>query len=120
MPTEPETARIAAAMHALRPGWGTNALTAHLTANHADRPYRDLAIAAVRVATNPHANTPAVLADPTVWDNPPADLTANHRPRNCPIHPSAPERCGHCRSEHLTGDGWPHGTRHPDAPTTHR
>lgn len=67
MATPTELDRIAAAMHALRPDWRTTSLVTFLTEHHADRPYRDLAIAATAVATDPKTTTPRLLNEHGAW-----------------------------------------------------
>jgi hypothetical protein len=67
MPDRDEIQRIAAAMNALRPDWRITSLVTFLTAHHATRPYRDLAIAAVSVATDPKTTTPNLLNEHGAW-----------------------------------------------------
>lgn len=67
MPEPAEIQRIAAAMNALRPDWNPRSLTTFLTEHHSARPYRDLAIAAVAVATDPKTKTPRLLNEHGPW-----------------------------------------------------
>lgn len=67
MPSPTEIHRIATAMNALRPDWKPSSLVTFLTNHHADRPYRDLAIAAVVVASDPRTETPKLLNEHGPW-----------------------------------------------------
>ncbi|MGV3564183.1 MAG: hypothetical protein ACO1ON_12975 [Nocardioides sp.] len=67
MPTPSEVDRIAAIMHTLRPDWRTSSLVTFLTTHHGERPYRDLLIAAVVVATDPRTTTPRLLNEHGAW-----------------------------------------------------
>ena len=121
MATRTEIERIAAAMNALRPNWPARSLVTFLETHHASRPYQDLAVAAVFVACDPRTTTPELLNQPAPWRVAGRTTGATGGPPGprvprCPIHPHEAERCSACRSEWLAGDGWPHGTHHPDAP----
>lgn len=67
MATPDEVDRIAAAMNAHRPDWPVRSLVTFLSRHHAARPYRDLAIAAVAVATDPRTTTPNLLNEHGGW-----------------------------------------------------
>ena len=67
MPSPDEIQRIAAAMNALRPDWRYTSLVTFLTNHHANRPYRDLAVAAVAVATDARTQTPNLLNEHGPW-----------------------------------------------------
>lgn len=120
MATRDEIQRVAAAMHALRPEWNPRSLATFLERHQAHRAYGDLAIAAAHVATDPRTKTPELLNQHGPWWRGTTTTDASGPPPvgspRCPIHPHAPTRCPHCRSEHLAGQGWPDGTHHPDAP----
>lgn len=120
MADQTELDRIAAALHALRPEWPLTSLRTHLTKHHADRPYADLAIAAVVVALDPATQTPARLREHGPWWT--AAQTAFHGLRNTTpaVGPGREPRCarpGHehelarhcraCRSEQLATPTYP-------------
>lgn len=67
MATPTELERVAAAMHALRPDWRLDSLATFLAKHHAHRPYRDLAVAAATVATDPRTRTPQLLNEAGPW-----------------------------------------------------
>ena len=99
MPTDNELQRLAAMANALRPEWPTKSLLTHLAKNHADRPYRDLAVALAWIATDLQTLTPARLAEAGPWwkatsvDSP----TVTHVPPRCGLHPDQPAaRCREC------------------------
>ena len=58
MATHNEIERVAAAMNALRPEWTVKSLITHLSANHANRPFRDLAAAAAWIAADRDSRVP--------------------------------------------------------------
>lgn len=66
MATPIEIARLAAAGNVLRPDWPTASLQTCLT-RHTHRPYHDLAVALVYVATDPASKTPARLNENGPW-----------------------------------------------------
>lgn len=66
MANRDEIQRIATAMNALRPDWKHSSLVTFLT-GHATRAYRDLAIAATVVATDPTTKTPQLLNQHGAW-----------------------------------------------------
>lgn len=104
--------RIAESMHALRPEWNTGSLITLLT-KHRTRPARDLAIAAVFVATDPKTKTPALINESPPWVAAGRAVrfdegnTTSQPPRPsdaCPIdgHGSfLAHNCGACRGERL-------------------
>lgn len=115
MPEPNEIQRIAAAMNALRPDWNPRSLVTFLRDNHGTRSYRDLAIAAVAVATDPKTKTPRLLdqhgpwwaAAQTVRGGPAAEPLRFER---CPIegHTSYPiDNCGACKADRLAVEGEP-------------
>jgi len=67
MPNTDEIQRIAAAMNALRPDWNIRSLVTYLERNHAARPFRDLIVAAVVVATDARTQTPKLLEQHGAW-----------------------------------------------------
>ena len=67
MPSTDEIQRIATAMNAIRPDWRYTSLVTFLTNHHANRAYRDLAIAAIAVATDPRTTTPNLLNEHGPW-----------------------------------------------------
>ena len=104
-----ELARVAAAMSAVRPDWPQSSLFTFLTKNHADRPYRDLLIAAVAVASDETTQTPALLNQHGVWwqaayvagKKPTPVVGAGREPR-CSVDGHeywAARNCPGCRSE---------------------
>lgn len=111
MATTTDIQRIAAAMSALRPDWNPRSLATYLETKHAHRASRDLAIAAVIVATDPVTRTPKLLEQHGPW------WTAAHlasgqtadpiRYERCPEigHTSFPAtNCSACRAEKLAID----------------
>jgi hypothetical protein len=67
MTTHEERQRLAGMGNALRPDWPTASLYTHLTREHSNRSYRDLAVALAWIATDPDTKTPARLAEPGPW-----------------------------------------------------
>ena len=115
MPAPDEIQRIAAAMNALRPDWRVGSLVTFLSRNHSTRSYRDLAIAAMVVATDPKTTTPQLLNEHGSWwvaaqtahAGGPADSL---RAPRCPKtgHGSyLAANCGACRSEQMAVEGEP-------------
>ena len=114
MPDTNGIERIAAAMHCLRPEWRVDSLKAFLTKNHADRPFADLAIAAVAVTLDERTQTPQLLNQHGPWWV--AAYQASRTPTPT-VGPGAEPRCekpGHehelarncrcCASERLAGE----------------
>lgn len=105
MPTADEIARIAAAMNAVRPDWRTSSLVTFLTRHHANRPYRDLAVAAMAVATDERTQTPQLLNQHGPWwvaAQTAAGQVTDHRFARCPEpgHSSYPaHNCGACKAD---------------------
>lgn len=64
---EHEAARIAAAMHHLRPDWPVKSLMTLLMTKLADRPRRDVAVALAWVACESNSATPARVLEPGPW-----------------------------------------------------
>lgn len=108
MATHDEHQRIAAALNALRPDWRVTSLVTYLDRHHQGRPYRDLAIAATAVATDPKTTTPHLLGEHGAWWAAAqtvvgATSTPLRAPR-CPVdgHSSyLADRCGACRTEDI-------------------
>jgi hypothetical protein len=67
MSTPIELARIAAAVNLLRPDWPISSVQTLLENHHSSRPFHDLAVAAVWVATDPDSKTPARLTEAGPW-----------------------------------------------------
>lgn len=67
MPDRDEIQRIAAAMHEARPDWPARSLTTFLERNLANKPYRDLLIAGITVASDPKTQTPHLLLEHGAW-----------------------------------------------------
>lgn len=67
MSTPIERARLAAAVNLLRPDWPAKSLRTLLDRDHAHRPYHDLAVALVWIATDEQTKTPARLAEAGPW-----------------------------------------------------
>lgn len=118
-----EIQRIATAMNALRPAWPINSLVTFL-GKHQTRPFRDLAIAAVVVATDERTTTPNLLNQSGPWWKAAQEGTGVTTPQvgpgrdRCTVygHESYPARtCPGCRTEYLHTNTWPKGTRHQDA-----
>lgn len=129
MPSPDEIQRIAAALNALRPDWRVSSLVTFLTKHHATRSYRDLAIAAVVVATDAKTTTPNLLNSHGAWwvaaqsvMGPAAivGVPAPGAPR-CQVYGHDHEVASHCRACKLdaaeTGV-WPLGTQHHQARRT--
>lgn len=115
MPSNDEIQRIATAMNALRPDWKHSSLVTFLGRHHATRAYRDLAIAAVVVASDPTTKTPELLNKHGNWwaaAQAASGSVATTVPR--PDDPRCTEpghehelarNCRACRSEALATDG---------------
>jgi hypothetical protein len=114
MPDTNQIERIALAMHDLRPEWRVDSLRTFLTKNHADRPFADLAIAAIAVTLDERTQTPQLLNSHGPWWV--AAYQASRTPTPS-VGPGAEPRCtreGHecyaarncaaCRSERLAGE----------------
>lgn len=67
MPSPDEIARVAEVLNIVRPDWPTRSLVTLLQRDHANRPYRDLLIAAVAVAADERTATPARLTEHGPW-----------------------------------------------------
>lgn len=107
MPDRQGIERIAAAMHQVRPDWRADSLVTFLAKHHAHRPYRDLAIAAIAVATDERTRTPQLLNEHGAWwvaAQAGTSSTAELRFKRCEQigHTSFPaHNCSACRSEAL-------------------
>lgn len=114
MPDKTEIERIAAAMHALRPAWRTDSLRTFLTKHHADRPFADLAVAAVAVTLDERTTTPHLLNQHGPWWVAAYEASRHGTPT---VGPGLEPRCekpGHehelarncrcCASERLAGE----------------
>ena len=97
MTTNNELQRLAAMANSLRPEWPVRSLVTHLTEKHADRPYRDLAVALAWIATDPKTKTPARLAEAGPWWTA-TSMTEGQGPgqsrMRCSEHPE--HHAGHC------------------------
>lgn len=116
--------RIAKAMVALRPEWNAKSIETFLIKNHSHRAARDLAIAAVIVATDSRTRTPNLLNQHGPWweavmvatGDAPRKLGITTR---CPVHDyEETHNCGNCRSEYLITGNWPAGTQHQESRKT--
>lgn len=67
MATQNQIQAIAAAMHALRNDWPARSLATFLEKHFADRPFADLAVAAVIVALDERTKTPQLLLEHGRW-----------------------------------------------------
>jgi hypothetical protein len=102
MPDNDQINRIAETLNILRPDWPTRSLVTLLTRDHANRPYRDLLIAAVAVAVDERTVTPARLAEHGPWWVAAYQASRQSTPT---VGPGAEPRCGdhpqelqrHCR-----------------------
>ncbi|MCG7285381.1 hypothetical protein MHY85_05245 [Cellulomonas sp. ACRRI] len=102
-----EIERLAAAAHELRPDWPVKSLCTWLLGTHANRAYRDVAVALAWVACDPQTNTPKRMDEAGPWWQAVkvagSDAT-DHRYARCPEpgHTSFPAaNCAACRSEKL-------------------
>lgn len=126
MATADEIQRIAAAMNALRPAWRIDSLVTFLTNHHAARAYRDLAIAAIAVTTDPRTQTPRLLNEHGPWwlaAQAAAGAVTDIRFARCqkPGHSSFPAaNCASCRSEQLGRDDTPPPATDPDKAEAYR
>ena len=67
MPDTREMEKVAEVMNIIRPDWPARSILTTLQRDHANRPYRDLLIAAVALAADPRTATPARLAEHGPW-----------------------------------------------------
>lgn len=106
--------RIAAMVNIVRPDWPVNSLVTHLREKHPNRPYADLAVAALAVALDPKTQTPARLAENGPWwaaaqaafgRQATAVLTRNDPRCEAPGHEhQLAHNCAACRADVLAGD----------------
>ena len=106
-----DQARALAQLVALLSGdkrWDVAGVRSALSKARHKAPAQDLAIAAIRCATNPDAKTPAVICmDGPHWSTGSSATTTDHRYARCqePGHTSFPSwNCAACRSEKLAAD----------------
>jgi hypothetical protein len=106
MASPEEIDRIAATMNLFRPDWRVDSLVTFLTKHHAGRPGRDLAVAAIYVATDTRTSTPNLLNQHGPWwaaaPGGRATDVSDHRFKRCPEtgHGSFPEaNCSACRAD---------------------
>ena len=105
-----EIERLAAAAHELRPDWPVKSLCTWLNATHANRAYRDVAVALAWVACDPQTKTPKRMDESGPWwqavKAAGSDATVTKFARcDKPGHTSFPaENCGACRSEQIGVD----------------
>lgn len=107
MPSETELERLAAMGNAIRPEWPTKSLLTHLRTHHADRAYRDLAVALAYIATDPQTLTPARLKESGPWWRTTEEQTRTPVGRRipCVYHPDQPAgRCEPCKDQRATPD----------------
>jgi len=109
MADEHEIQRIAAAMNVIRPKWPIKSLVTFLTNHHARRPYRDLLIAGVVVASDERTETPKLLNQHGPWwaaaQAAFVHVEVSHEKCAEPGHTSYPaHNCGACRAEDLEAD----------------
>jgi len=103
MATRTELERLAAMGAALRPDWPYRSILTYLLCDHAQRPYRDLAVAFAYIATDPLTQTPKRLSEPGPWWTTTITGT-NTMPgkERCEEHPwEKAWNCRACRSEQL-------------------
>lgn len=119
---EQQARAVAFIVNAIRPDWDPAGIVAALGRARAMGGVAEVTIAAIRAATNPAAQTPAVIhmqgphwstTGPTTSPPPP---TVDACPVHDHIRPAHNCRC--CRSEYLATGAWPAGTRHTQAPTS--
>ena len=102
-----EIQRLALAINALRPEWPTKSLRTFLAGKLAPRPYQDVALALVFIATDPKTTTPArVLEAGPWWKTNPAGNESTYRPpkpdESCPVHPGDyRDSCRSCAADRL-------------------
>ena len=102
MPSDTELQRLAAMTNQLRPEWPTKSLLTHLRDHHANRAYRDLAVALAYIATDAKTLTPARLKESGPWWRLTEEQTRTPVGRTipCPEHPDQPaSRCKKCAEE---------------------
>lgn len=110
MPSHDDIERIAAAMNAVRPAWRPASLVTFLTRHHAARPYRDLLIAGIAVASDPRTTTPNLLNEHGAWWVAAQAVVGQSSPLRadrCPVegHTSyLASNCGACRIDGLVPD----------------
>lgn len=112
-----DQARALAQLVALLSGdkrWDVAGVRSALSKARHKAPAANLAIAAIRCATNPDAKTPAVIGmDGPHWSTGTSVTTTDHRYARCqePGHASFPAwNCAACRSERIAADDNRDGT----------
>lgn len=105
-----EVERLAAMAHELRPDWPVSSLCTWLMASHANRAYRDVAVALAWVAADTATRTPKRMDEAGPWwqavRTAGSDATYHHFERCAQVgHTSYPAyNCSACRSEALQVD----------------
>src|SRR5690554_2089445 len=105
-----EIERLAAMANALRPDWPVRSLCTWLNADHARRPYRDVAVALAYVATDPATQMPKRMNEAGPWWAAVRGATEDGKPLHyarCEVdgHRSYPaSSCGACRADQMAAD----------------
>ena len=107
--TPDETARLAAAAHALRPDWPLTSLRTFITDRYLHEPTHRLAVALVLCALDPTSQTPARLAENRAYWPTLDGRQERHQPpragEQCPTHPGYwAGNCGACRVDRYGDD----------------
>lgn len=116
MLTETQIERLAGMTAKLRPEWTARSVKTYIATKHADRAYRDLAVALAFIATDPTADTPARLEQHGPWwaatrfnvggfaEVPPVGPGRGVARCQRPGHEHEPQHaCRACRAETLAG-----------------
>lgn len=108
-----EIQRLALAVNSLRPEWPVKSLRTFLAGKLAPRPYQDVALALVFVATDPKTTTPArVLEAGPWWKTNPAGNESTYRPprpdEECVLHVGEyRDSCRACAADRAVRDATP-------------
>lgn len=107
-----DIARLAAAIHHLRPDWPQASLFTFITRHLAGRALRDVAVALTWVATDPTTEKPARVLEAGPWWQATNSGTSTHRPprfgETCRFHPGHyAHNCGGCRADQIAGEQRP-------------
>lgn len=84
--TKVELARLAGALHVLRPDWPADSLQTFL-GQFLHRPLRDVAVAMVWVTTDPDTRSPGRVLEAGPWWSASRTTDAPHVVNDCPRHP---------------------------------
>jgi hypothetical protein len=107
MITKNEAERLAQAVNAFRPDWPIKSLLTFIGRELIGRPFQDVAVALVWVATDPRTQTPKRVLEAGPWwrpvDDRPSGTPTPSRPR-CPDHPGQPLDCPTCAEARLSPD----------------